>query len=247
MRVAIINPNTTVSMTGRIVAAATAAAGPETTIIGSQSVMGPDAIEGPFDGALSIPGLLKQILCAEAEGADAHIIACFDDTGLDAARALATKPVIGIGEASFHAVSLVAHSFCVVTTLSRSAPIIEDNIHRYGFSRRCRRVFASDIPVLELENPESGAFERISEFVRQGVALGAEGVALGCAGMAQFAADLQREHVLPVVDGVSAAIGLAETLVRCGLAPSKRGVWAAPSRVGVLDSFADRQDNPLST
>jgi allantoin racemase len=41
MRVAIINPNTTVSMTGRIVAAATAAAGPETTIIGSQSVMAP--------------------------------------------------------------------------------------------------------------------------------------------------------------------------------------------------------------
>jgi allantoin racemase len=73
-------------------------------------------------------------------------------------------------------VSLVAHSFCVVTTLSRSVPIIEDNIHRYGFSRRCRRVFASGIPVLELENPERGAFERILEFIRQGVARGAEGV-----------------------------------------------------------------------
>jgi allantoin racemase len=106
-----------------------------------------------------------------------------------------------------------------------------------GFARRCRRVFASDIPVLDLEEPESGAFERISEFIRQGVALGAEGVALGCAGMAHFAADLQREHVLPVVDGVSAAVGLAEMLVRCGLAPSKRGVWAAPTRLGVLDSF----------
>ncbi|MER8583023.1 aspartate/glutamate racemase family protein [Mesorhizobium sp. M1423] len=173
-----------------------------------------------------MPGLLKQVVAAEAQHVDAHIIACFDDTGLDAARAIATKPVIGIGEASFHAVSLVAHSFCVVTTLSRSVPLIEDNIRRYGFSHRCRRVFASDIPVLELERPESGASERISEFIREGIRLGAEGIALGCAGIAEFASALQRKHDIPVVDGVGAAVGLAETLIRCGLEPSKRGVWA---------------------
>ncbi|MER9243938.1 aspartate/glutamate racemase family protein [Mesorhizobium sp. M0633] len=133
-------------------------------------------------------------MVAAADNVDAHIIACFDDTGLDAARAIATKPVIGIGEASLHAVSLVAHSFCVVTTLSRSVPIIEDNIRRYGFSHRCRRVLASDIPVLDLERPESGASERISELIREGIRLGAEGVALGCAGMAEFASALQRKH-----------------------------------------------------
>ncbi|KVK54003.1 Asp/Glu/hydantoin racemase [Agrobacterium deltaense] len=238
MRIAVINPNTTASMTQRIAAAARLAAAAGTDIIGRQPTVGPEAIEGPFDGALSVPGLLREIVAAEREGADAHIIACFDDTGLDAARAVASKPVIGIGEASFHAASLVAHSFCVVTTLSRSAPVIEDNIHRYGFFTRCRRVFATDIPVLELENPESGAFEKISSFIRQGLALGAEGVALGCAGMAAFAQDLQRTHGVPVVDGVSAAVGLAETLVRCGLSTSKSGVWATPTRFHVLEKLS---------
>lgn len=238
MRIAVINPNTTASMTQRIAAAARLAAAPGTDIIGRQPEFGPEAIEGPFDGALSVPGLLKEIVAAERDGVDAHIIACFDDTGLDAARAVASKPVIGIGEASFHAVSLVAHSFCVVTTLSRSAPVIEDNIHRYGFSTRCRRVFATDIPVLELESPESGAFEKISSFIRQGLALGAEGVALGCAGMAAFAQDLQQTHGVPVVDGVSAAVGLAETLVRCGLTTSKSGVWASPTRLHVLEKLS---------
>ncbi|MER9655176.1 aspartate/glutamate racemase family protein [Mesorhizobium sp. M0152] len=237
MRIAIINPNTTASMTRGIVAAAMAVAGSRTEIVGMQSTAGPEAIEGPFDGALSVPGLLKQVIAAEMDNVDAHIIACFDDTGLDAARAIATKPVIGIGEASLHAVSLVAHSFCVVTTLCRSAPLIEDNIRRYGFSHRCRRVFASDIPVLELDRPESGASERISELIREGIRLGAEGVALGCAGMAAFASALQRKHDLPVVDGVGAAVGLAETLIRCGLAPSKRGVWAMPARPKGLDRF----------
>lgn len=237
MRISIVNPNTTATMTDRIVIAAKAVAAPDVEIIGRQPVVGPEAIEGPFDGAPSVPGMLKEILAAEQQDADAHIIACFDDTGLDAARALATKPGIGIGEASFHAASLVAHSFCVVTTLSRSAPVIEDNIRRYGFGDRCRRVFATDIPVLELENPESGARDRISECIRHGIAMGAEGVALGCAGMTEFARGLQEEHGIPVVDGVSAAVGLAHTLVRCGLTTSKAGIRAAPTRTHVLSMF----------
>ena len=63
----------------------------------------------------------------------------------------------------------------------------------------------------------------------------AEGVALGCAGMAEFARELQREHGIPVVDGVSVAVGLTETLVRCGLTTSKSGVWARPTRLHLLE------------
>jgi allantoin racemase len=236
MRIAVINPNTTPSMTAGIAAAARAVVSSGTEILAGQSAYGPEAIEGPFDGALSVPALLKAVAAAEADGADAHIIACFDDTGLDAVRAFSNRPVIGIGEAGFHAVSLVAHSFCVITTLSRSAPIIEDNIRRYGFEHRCRRVFATDIPVLELENPESGAFERISALIDQAKALGADGVVLGCAGMADFARSLQTAHGIPVVDGVSAAVGLAEMLVKAGLSTSKAGVWAPPTRLHVLET-----------
>jgi allantoin racemase len=237
MQIALINPNTTQAMTDRICIAARTVAGSGTNIIGSQPAIGPAAIEGPFDGAMAVPGLLKEIFEAERNGADAHIIACFDDTGLDAARAIASKPVIGIGEASFHAASLVAHSFCVVTTLSCSAPIIEDNIQRYGFGRRCRQVFATDIPVLELENPESRAADRISDFIEKSIQLGAEAVVLGCAGMAEFAAELQEKHKLPVIDGVSAAVGLAEMLVKCGISTSKQRVWATPSRHQLLGSY----------
>lgn len=235
MRISVINPNTTAAMTVRIAAAARASARADTCILDSQPDHGPAAIEGPFDGAMSVPGLLRRIAAADAEGADAHIIACFDDTGLDAARSLSSRPVVGIGEAAYQLASLVGHSFCVITTLARSAPIIEDNIHRYGFGHRCRRVFSCDIPVLELENPQSGAIERISDFIAQGRALGAEAIVLGCAGMAEFAADLQRQHGIPVIEGVGAAVGLAEALVSCGLSTSKTGVWAQPTRRNVLE------------
>ena len=54
-------------------------------------------IEGYYDEAFAVPGTLQRITAAEMDGADAPVIACFDDTGLDASRALARPPVIGIG------------------------------------------------------------------------------------------------------------------------------------------------------
>jgi allantoin racemase len=46
--------------------------------------------------------------------------------------------------------------------------------------------------------------------------------------MADLAAALTQEHGLPVVDGVAAAVKLAESLVGLGLRTSKMGGYAAP-------------------
>jgi len=157
MRLNVVNPNTTASMTATIAAAAKRVARPDTLIHAVSSAFGPASIEGAYDDAFAVPGLLERIREGEAEGAHAHVIACFDDTGLDAARALANAPVVGIGEAGFHAATMLAHRFAVVTTLSRSVPVLENNLLRYGLDRRCARVRATDVPVLELENPASNA------------------------------------------------------------------------------------------
>lgn len=234
IRIAITNPNTTASMTDGIARAARAAAAPDVEVIAGQSAGGPVAIEGPFDGALAVPGMLSRMQAAESEGAKAHVIACFDDTGLDAARALLDGPVVGIGEAAMHVASLLGHSFAVVTTLSRSAPVLEDNIARYGLSSRCRGVMASNIPVLELHDPATGACQKISDLIIQAKLRGAESIVLGCAGMADFARDLEAQHGLPVIEGVGAAVGLASMLARSGAASSRVGVWARPTRSDLL-------------
>jgi allantoin racemase len=100
---------------------------------------------------------------------DAYIVACFDDTGLDAARCSTESPVVGVGEAAFHLACLVAGGFSVITTLSRSVPAIEHNLTKYGLAARCRRVRAVEVPVLELELPSSNARERISNEIRKAV------------------------------------------------------------------------------
>src|SRR4029077_3378913 len=116
----IVNPYTTDAMTKTIAAAAAKAARPGTVIRTVESAFGPASIEGAYDDAFAVPGMLERIKEGESEGADARVSACFDDCGLAAPPAVAEAPVIGIGEPGSHAATMVAHRFAVVTTLSRS-------------------------------------------------------------------------------------------------------------------------------
>jgi allantoin racemase len=166
MEILVVNPNTTASMTEKIGASARAAASPGTAITAVHPATGPESIEGFYDEALAVPGLLVEVAKGEARGVAGHVIACFDDTGLDAARALARAPVVGIGEAAFHLASLIAGSFSVVTTLERAVPAIRQNLVRYGLAARCARVRAADIPVLALEDPASDARKPSSSAAR---------------------------------------------------------------------------------
>ena len=227
MRLLVVNPNTTRSMTEKIGIAARAVASLGTDIVAVNPESGPPSIEGYYDEVFAIPGLIGEM--KKAGAVDGTIIACFDDTGLEAARSFSAAPVIGIGEAAFHLASLVAGKFSVVTTLSRSVPAIEHNLVRYGLISRCAKVRAADVAVLELEIPGSAARGRISREIDRAIHEDrAEAIVLGCAGMADLAAELSRQHGLPVIDGVAAAVKLAEALGGLGLKTSKRHGYASP-------------------
>ena len=244
MRILVVNPNTTSAMTGKIARVARAAAAAGTEIIAVNPPDGPASIEGYYDEAFSVPGLLAEIAKGEALGVSAHIIACFDDTGLEAARSLASMPVIGIGEAAFHLASMLGHRFSVVTTLSRSIAAIENNLLKYGLAGRCGKVRACELPVLSLDDPASNAaFQIGAEIELAKREERADVIVLGCAGMAALAAHLSEKHGLPVIDGVASAVKLAEALGALRLKTSKVGAYAPPrpkSYHGPFASFESR-------
>ncbi len=240
MRILVINPNTTASMTAKIGDAARAAALETTEIVAVNPQDGPASIEGYYDEALSVPGIIAEV--KRHPGVDGIVLACFDDTGLDAVRCMTDVPVLGIGEAAFHAASCLANRFSVVTTLSRSVPAIRHNLTRYGLAARCGRVRASEIPVLDLEDAGPDVLGRIGGEIERAIAEdGAEAIVLGCAGMADLADRLSAEHGLPVLDGVACAIALCEALARIGLKTSNLGGYARPNAktyAGAMSRFA---------
>ncbi|KQY10463.1 Asp/Glu racemase [Rhizobium sp. Root73] len=227
MRIKLINPNTTSSMTDLIGAAARAVAAERTEIIATTSKSGAASIEGHFDEAMSIVGLIDEIL--EGPPADAYVIACFGDPGLLAAREITNAPVFGIAEAAMHAATFVSTGFSVVTTLERTRIITEHLVRTYGMEHHCRRVRATDVPVLELENPDSNARATIlAECERALQEDQSSAIVLGCAGMADLASYLEERLQVPVIDGVAAAVKFAEAIVGMGLKTSKRGDLAPP-------------------
>lgn len=239
MRILIVNPNTSASMTEQIGRAGRAVAAAGTEIIAVNPSDGPVSIEGYYDEAFSVPGLLAEIVKGDASGVSAHIIACFDDTGLEAARCISPAPVIGIGEAAFHLASMLGHRFSVVTTLSRSIAAIENNLLKYGLAGRCAGVRACEVPVLSLDDPSTNAVELIGaeiELAKQHDRT--EAIVLGCAGMAELAERLAQRHGLPVLDGVASAVKLAEAFGALGLKTSKIGGYARPQPKAYLGSFA---------
>ncbi len=225
MKILVVNPNTTASMTAKIEIAARAIARSDTTIIAANSQHGPASIQGFLDVATCIPGLLEEV--RRHPDVDAIVIACFDDTGLDAVRSMVSVPVLGIGEAAYHAASMVATKFSVITTLSRSVPGLEANLMRYGLAQKCVAVRATDIPVLKLEEGDPQTLEKIRNEIREAIQHDhAEAIVLGCAGMADLMADLAAEFGLPIIDGVAAGVTFAEALVNNKLSTSKIGAYS---------------------
>lgn len=243
MRIRVINPNTSASMTETIRASAVAAAAPDTVIEAVTPTMGPVSIEGHYDEALAVPGVLTEVRRGVAEGADGFVLACFGDPGMDAAREVAEgRPVIGIAQAAMHVAALAARGFAVVTTLSRTAGRAWDLARDYGFADRCREVLACEVPVLAVDAAEDMVAELAKEALTHE---GVEAIVLGCAGMAEMAARVTAEVHAPVIDGVGAAVGLVETMVRIGVGGCARNEYAPPlpkKYVGLLEGFTIPED-----
>jgi len=234
----VINPNTSLAMTETIGAAARAVAAGNTEILAVCPTQGVPSIEGHFDEAIAAIGVLEQIKIGREQGVCGHVIACFGDPGLLAAREMAQGPVVGIAEAAMHMATLVATRFSIVTTLPRTLIIARHLLQQYGFEHHCAALHAIDLPVLALEDGSGLAQEKVRQRCIQSLREdGCGAIVLGCGGMADLAQSLTRELGVPVIDGVTAAVKMVESLVALGLNTSKHGDLDYPIRKNLSGQF----------
>ena len=82
---------------------------------------------------------------------------------------------------------------------------------------------------LEVDQDPPGAIRAVVAEARKAVEIDhAEVICLGCAGMAGLEEAITSELHVPVIDGVGAAVRLAEALVGLGLKTSKVSTYAPP-------------------
>ena len=229
MKILVVNPNTSAAMTEEIAAAARAVAGSGTQIDCVAPHFGASAIDSAAESYLSAVGVMDavtRLLDAGRLDHDAVVLAGFGEHGKDALQEMLTVPVFDIAECAAHIAHLIGRRFSVVTTLARSIAPIEERLMLAGLDAHCVSVRACGVGTAEVDaDPTVAVAAIVNEAVRAVSEDGADVICLGCAGMASVTAAITEKAGVPAVDGVAAAVGLAQAVVGLGLSTSKAGVY----------------------
>jgi allantoin racemase len=234
MKIIVVNVNTSQSMTDGIGEAARRYASPGTEIEALQPFFGAEAVDFNFESYLAAVSVMDRVLAYD-DPYDAVVMAGFGEHGRDGLQELIEQPVVEICEASAHVAMMIGRTYSVVTTLQRSVPPIEDRLRLGGLWDRCASVRANNMSTLEVDSDPEAAVRTIVDEARKAVELDhAEVICLGCAGMAGLEEAITAELHVPVIDGVGAAVRLAEAVVGLGLKTSKVSTYAVPEAKKII-------------
>ena len=234
VKILISNPNTTESMTDSIIVSARTYAAPGTEIVGLTARWGAPGIESYFEGFLSAVAVFEAVTAYRGPY-DAIVMAGFGEPGREGLRELVDVPVFDMTECSALMACSLGHRFSVVTTLRRAVPAIQGVLAEVGLLTRCASIRDTGLGVNELERDPRETRRRLvteaTEAIRKD---GAEVILLGCAGMAGFDKFLEKKVGAPVIDGVVAAVKLAEASFGYGLSTSRINAYQRPSKKSLL-------------
>jgi allantoin racemase len=215
-------------MTDAIASTARRYARPDTEILATQPAWGPESVDSFMEGYLSAAAVVERVITLD-EPFDAVVLAGFGEPGREGLREVVDVPVLDVTDSAAAFACQLGYRYSVVTTLARSIPSIQENLRNAGLLDRCASIRATDLSTLELEQDERKTRERLMVEGRRAIDEDhAEVICLGCAGMASLDKELEQALGVPVVDGVVAAVKLAEGLYDYGVKTSKVGAFAAP-------------------
>ena len=147
----------------------------------------------------------------ERDTADAFIIACASDPGIEAIRAATTRPVLGVFRSAVAAAVARAERFGVIAIVDASKPRHLAALRAMGLEHRLAAEIALNVSMDTLLDPDA-ALARLIEAGQQAVQAGAETVILGCTGMAHHRRAIELAIGVPLIEPCQAAAALALTL-----------------------------------
>jgi allantoin racemase len=240
-KILVINPNTSLSMTEDIKHSANAYKNADTELTFVNPPEGPRSIETYLDEFLSAIGVLK-IIAAERDNYDAFVIACGDDPGLFAAREITTKPVLSIGQSPILLSPLLGRKFSILGTWAGDGPRSEDKVAKYGLSSLLASVIPSGESVLGSHCDHENLMGNLERMGRKAIEEdGAEVLITTCAGLAGMQEELSRRLNVPVLEGISCAVKLAEILVELRVQTTRVGQYYLLPETKPLDSWSEFQ------
>jgi len=236
MKLLVINPNISDDVTALIESEARRSASPGTELLVRTAGHGVEYIETRFESLIAA-GAVAEIIAentatgnaADADPIDGVVVAAFGDPGMPALKELADVPVIGITEAALCAAALQGHRFSIIAISDRIRPWYLDCVERFGLGGRLASIRSINENLNAIGSVQQDFKETLLALSRRAVAEdGADVVILAGAPLAGLARELQGQIPVPVVDGISAGIRMAEAVVGLQSGPHRAGAFAPP-------------------
>jgi Asp/Glu/hydantoin racemase len=228
MRLLVINPNISDSVTALIQAEAQRSASPGTELTVLTAPFGVAYIETRFEALIGAYAT-AQLAAEHHAGHDAVIIAAFGDPGLSGLREALPVPVLGLTESALASACLLGHRFSIIAISQRIQAWYREVVESHGLLERLASIRALNRPLASIGQVQDDHASALKALCERAVDEdGAEVIILAGAPLAGLARSLRGQLPVPVVDGVSSAVRHAESLV--ALAPGKavRGSFAPP-------------------
>lgn len=228
MRLLIINPNISESVTALIEAEARRTAAPGTELTMKTAPFGVAYIETRFEALIGAYAT-AQVAAEHVEGHDAVIVAAFGDPGLGGLREVLPVPVLGLSESALASACLLGHRFSIVAISQRISAWYREVVEANGLIGRLASIRALDQPLAGIGSVQTDHAQALRALCERAVAEdGAEVIILAGAPLAGLARAVRGELPVPVVDGVSSAVRHAETMVALVPGKARSGSFAPP-------------------
>ena len=206
-RILVINPNRSAACSRGIEAAIAPFAfegGPALEV--ATLAEGPPAVYTWRDWHAAVEPLCRLIERDSADApADAYVVACASDPGIEAARAVTDRPVFGVFRAAIAAAVARAERFGVIAIVDASKARHRTALRAMGLEGRLAAEVALNATMDDLLDPVL-VRARLIAAGRVLAEAGAGAIVLGCTGMAHHRAALAAAVELPVIEPCQAGV-----------------------------------------
>lgn len=205
-RILVINPNCSTDCSAGIEAAIAPFRFPGSAALEVATLaQGPPAIYTWRDWHAVVEPLCHRI---EAEAADAYVIACASDPGIEAARLVTDRPVFGVFRSAVAAATAQTERFGVIALVEQSKPRHLLALRAMGLETRLAAEVAMNVTMETLLDPQLTRLQLIAA-ARELAAAGAGAVILGCTGMAHHRRAIADAVGVPVIEPCQAGVSMA--------------------------------------
>ncbi len=228
MKLLIINPNISASVTELIGQEARRIASPSTEITTLTAELGVAYIETRFEAMIGAYAT-AELAARHAAQHDAVIVAAFGDPGLAALREVLDIPVLGLTESALMSACMLGQRFSIIAISRRISAWYRETVLANGLLDRLASIRTLDQRVQNISSIQLDHADELKALCMQAIEHdGADVLIIAGAPLAGLARAIASEIPVPLVDGVSSAVRHAESLVALGAQAPKLGSFAHP-------------------